>query len=311
MRNNFNNIYFMNEFYVYAYLDPRKEGKFKYDDYEFDYEPFYIGKGKNSRILRHLNFNIGNNGLKKNKIKKIIDIGMKPILIKIKENLSNSDALTLEEELINKIGRLIRKTGPLLNFTKGGETYLGYKHKEDHLKKLNKSVIKYDLIGNKLEEYESVKEAGEKNNVCSQTISQVCSGKIKILNDNFIFLYSDDKFKKRKRDKKQYPVERIDYDGNILEYQSLTEASLDNKINLSKINSVCMGKRFHTGGYFWRYKSHPDKTLFDETILNNYKKYIELMDVEIEFENFIYKNILHLIKEKGLRTNTILKILNT
>ena len=62
----------MNIYYVYAYLDPRKGGKFKYEDIEFDYEPFYIGKGKNSRMIRHLNLNNEHNQLKKNKIKKIV-----------------------------------------------------------------------------------------------------------------------------------------------------------------------------------------------------------------------------------------------
>lgn len=58
----------MNVYYVYAYLDPRKLGKFKYDEFEFDYEPFYIGKGTKSRILRHLkNENV--NPIKVNKIK--------------------------------------------------------------------------------------------------------------------------------------------------------------------------------------------------------------------------------------------------
>jgi hypothetical protein len=44
----------LNKYYVYLYLDPRKEGKFKYGDYEFDYEPFYVGKGHGNRLFEHL-----------------------------------------------------------------------------------------------------------------------------------------------------------------------------------------------------------------------------------------------------------------
>ena len=41
------------DFFVYCFVDVRKPGKFKYFEYEFDYEPFYIGKGSGSRPIRH------------------------------------------------------------------------------------------------------------------------------------------------------------------------------------------------------------------------------------------------------------------
>jgi hypothetical protein len=44
----------MNNFYTYIYLDPRKPGNFKYGKYEFNYEPFYVGKGYNERCYIHL-----------------------------------------------------------------------------------------------------------------------------------------------------------------------------------------------------------------------------------------------------------------
>ena len=49
-----NNIY-----YTYVYLDTRKSGFYSYsglnnERFVFNYEPFYIGKGKNNRFKDHL-----------------------------------------------------------------------------------------------------------------------------------------------------------------------------------------------------------------------------------------------------------------
>ena len=43
-----------NEYYVYCYLDTRNKHNKTYDSFEFEYEPIYIGKGKNNRAVRHL-----------------------------------------------------------------------------------------------------------------------------------------------------------------------------------------------------------------------------------------------------------------
>ena len=42
------------ESYVYVYLDPRKPGKFIYNDFSFEFEPFYVGKGYGDRAFGHL-----------------------------------------------------------------------------------------------------------------------------------------------------------------------------------------------------------------------------------------------------------------
>jgi len=93
------------EYYTYLYLDPLKN------------IPFYIGKGKNDRYKVHLreNINTTKNLLKYNKIQKIIKNNKEPIIIFIQKNISEKAALTIEKYLINSLGTVKNKTGPLSN----------------------------------------------------------------------------------------------------------------------------------------------------------------------------------------------------
>ena len=98
-------------YYVYIYLDPRRPGRFEYDQYAFSHEPFYIGKGKNGQYISHLNYvHNGNidehNPHKSYKIRNIIkESNQDPIILKFRENLSEQEAFDLEIDLIKTIGR--------------------------------------------------------------------------------------------------------------------------------------------------------------------------------------------------------------
>ena len=71
-----------------------------------------------------------------------------------------------------------------------------------------------------------------------------------------------------------------------------------------------MGDRFQTGGYLFRYKSHPDLNKFSKKIDSNYGKYLSLMNREIEFDNKIYKNMLHVISTgKNIKINNLYSLL--
>ncbi|HUS49186.1 MAG TPA: hypothetical protein VMZ91_03425 [Candidatus Paceibacterota bacterium] len=120
------------KYYVYIYFDTRKSGKFVYGGYQFDYKPFYVGKGKEGRgeqYLSHLrkakNFDLTkkyDNPHKINKIKKMLDERFEPVIIKFKENLLEQEAFDLEKDLIKVIGRE-KFGGPLTNILQGGEGY--------------------------------------------------------------------------------------------------------------------------------------------------------------------------------------------
>lgn len=120
----------MNKHYVYIYLDPSKKGVFEYGnnkEYKFDFEPFYVGMGKNYRLYDHLKqaihreFITKGNRHKFYKIKQILNSGNEPIILKIKDLISVEEAKELEIMLIALIGRSCLEKGPLTNLTEGGD----------------------------------------------------------------------------------------------------------------------------------------------------------------------------------------------
>lgn len=115
---------------VYVLCDPRKRGCFVYGDYSFEYEPFYVGKGKRrpgSDYCRRPSTHIaeakrcgGKNSHKTNKIMNILESNNTPISIIYKEFGDEESAYILEELMINTIGKRIDDDGPLTNIIDGG-----------------------------------------------------------------------------------------------------------------------------------------------------------------------------------------------
>jgi len=111
-----------NRFYVYALLDPRKPGKYKYGEYEFDYEPFYVGKGSGGCYKSHsMECCLKANTPKTALIKKIKRLGLKAMFIKVEEQMYENLAFDLEVKLVALIGRKVKNEGPLCNSVPGGK----------------------------------------------------------------------------------------------------------------------------------------------------------------------------------------------
>jgi hypothetical protein len=99
----------MSNFYVYVY-------------YRRDGTPFYVGKGKGKRYLLHINEAIRYNKTQKHKeILAFLNDGELPTISKIVENVSEEFAFLVEEEFIEKYGRIDLGTGCLCNMTNGGD----------------------------------------------------------------------------------------------------------------------------------------------------------------------------------------------
>ena len=99
----------MSDFYVYAWLRPCGE-------------PFYIGKGRGKRAGAIKS----SNQIFVRIVDKIKAAGEVPSVIKIAENLSESEAFEVEKAYIKKYGRRNNFTGVLANLTDGGEGQSGW-----------------------------------------------------------------------------------------------------------------------------------------------------------------------------------------
>lgn len=128
-----------NTYIIYCYVDPRKPGNFEYGKYKFDFEPIYIGKGKERRVKAH-NYLVNlKNTRFYTKLKSIISNGFKLKYEIIERNLTEDVALKMETEIIKLIGR-IENGGPLTNHTNGGEGHSGFKKSDITRDRLSKSL---------------------------------------------------------------------------------------------------------------------------------------------------------------------------
>lgn len=134
------------DFYCYAILDVSKPGSYSYlvgkeMTVEFSFEPFYIGKGSGQRDTKHLNASSyqGKTHPKDRKIKKLIESGMRPMVVRIIDNVVEKIAFDTELASIYAIGRRNKKTGPLTNLSEGGEGSGGNSWTDEARKRFSES----------------------------------------------------------------------------------------------------------------------------------------------------------------------------
>lgn len=118
------------KFYVYGYYEPGV------------YEPFYIGKGTGNRAYVHLTRgNLKRKTFFYNKLRNLIERGIKPVIEIIQDKLTEKEANNYEECMIRIYGRRNLGTGNLCNLTFGGEGTSGYILSVEHVEKTRKRMF--------------------------------------------------------------------------------------------------------------------------------------------------------------------------
>ena len=115
----------------------------------------------------------------------------------------------------------------------------------------NDPILKFDLKGNFLQEYSSLLQASQQNNISKSSISEVCKENRKSAG-GFQWKYksSNKKITKIKR-----IVLQLSLNGDIINsFSSCSEAHRKTGISLSNINACCNKKRPTAGNYKWTYE---------------------------------------------------------
>lgn len=291
----------LSEYYVYILLDSSKPGFYKYGDYIFSYEPFYIGKGKSKRIKDTL---YDKSPFKRNKIKKMKLRGIDIISKKILENLTNEISIEHEKYFIKLIGRRDLKLGPLINTTDGGEGRLNSKH-PDHIKQKISKNRKGKYIGWKHNKLTLTKMSEKQSGKGNGFYGGKHTDKYKTEQSNRVSGLNHPMFQKKHKQEtldmlKKHRLENISnsiikescqvfnkpvlmYDlmlNFIKEFKSVREASLDTNINESIISKCCRGDIKSPTRFYFRYKHKEDNFKNNQFLIEigdeftfDYKKY--------------------------------------
>lgn len=229
--------------YIYLLIDPR------------DNEVRYVGKTSNPkyRLSGHIT-ECKKETVKHRRakwIKNLLKNNLKPIISFIKV-CPLSEFEKYETEYI--------KIYSSYKLTNSDETGQGNKNRKKDIlnkisKKMGRKVYQYDLNGNLIEEYRSVRVAAKKLSLNHSNISRCCNGIFKHTG-GYIFKYEITNIIKLENPNaiKKIIIE-IDSNGfEINRWISIMDCSRDTKLDSSNLSRVCNGKIKSIKGRYFKFK---------------------------------------------------------
>lgn len=246
-------------YYVYALLDPRKKVNLKIDNIMFEYEPFYIGKGKGQRIDQHLHKSQivrDTNKFKVNKILKIRKDGYEPIKLKIYENLEEQQSLNLEEHIISTIGK-----DKLTNLTNGGEQTVHWNDLSLETQLKLRKLRSENMLGSKNpmknKETSNKIRMSKKGEIHTQEYKNNMSEKIKNSEKHKKGTQSLENRKTHQLLQKEKMRAVLQFDKNMVyinEFESIMETSRQTGVDHRQIWDVLNGNQKTAHGFKFKYK---------------------------------------------------------
>jgi len=226
--------------YIYALIDPRTN------------EVKYIGKtiDPKKRFYQHISERLLYKHYKAKWIQNLHDQNLRPIFKVLEicplENYEKREAYHISLYDFNQL-------------TNSDERGQGNKNRRreiiENAKYNNKIVYQYDLNGNFIKEYKSVREASRQLSISHANITRCCNQIVKHAS-GFIFSYKkENPVPIKKPNAVKLPVIEIDSSGNNLkEWKSIMDCSRDTGIDNGNLSRVCNGKSKHIKGRYFRFK---------------------------------------------------------
>lgn len=260
--------------YTYIYLDNRKPGIWRYQDFVFDHQPLYVGRGVDDRIDDHLSIGARSEGTQKANTLNIIINQLKedPIRFKLHENISYDESIRIEMEIIAFFGRRDNKTGILANLTNGGEGANGIIMSEETRRRASerqmcniipnsKRIDQCDLDGNFIKKWDSLAFVARDlslTNLEREKIGRICHSKPEdnsYLGYRWKFDGTSPYVPKSIINKLGKKVHQYDLNGNFLAtFDSCAEAEISVGSYRGSVSRAAGTKRKYANGFFWSYE---------------------------------------------------------
>lgn len=214
----------------------------------------------------------------------------------------DSDLNFYEEFYIKKYNSLYPNG---YNLLKGGE--------QNNLSEFNnKKIYQYDKDGKFLNEYKSLKEAGNLNKLSAKNISKCASSKRSKTCGNFIWKYEKCDISDEEKINKTYKkIFQYDINGKFIkEYKNINEASQINNISRNKISECANGKLELGDNYIWSF--------FKDININLNRKFrrdlgVKKRIMQLDLENYKilaeYSSILEASRSTNIPKSTISRCL--